>query len=155
MFVAGAPLLFARWANGFQKHTNKLPRFDPEVSNAAGGDADIIYYHSHWKLADDEALVINVKPPACDTWNFQLNNYWMESLDYRYFTICINMGSAQYEPDGSVKIVVAHSDPGIPNWLSTSHHNEGTMCWRWYRLAKGENPVEPQCEVVKFSALKK
>ncbi len=50
LFIAGAPLLFARWAKGFQKHTNKLPQFDPEVSNAAGGDADIIYYHSHWKL---------------------------------------------------------------------------------------------------------
>ena len=52
MFVAGAPLLFARWAKGFQKHTNQLPQFDPEVSNAAGGDADIIYYHSYWKLKD-------------------------------------------------------------------------------------------------------
>jgi hypothetical protein len=67
MFVAGAPLLFARWAQGFQKHTNKLPLFSPETSNAAGGDASIIYYHSHWKLADDEMLVIEVMPPACDT----------------------------------------------------------------------------------------
>ena len=47
MFVAGAPLLFARWAKGFQKHVNTLPQFDPAVSNAAGGDADIIYYHSY------------------------------------------------------------------------------------------------------------
>jgi hypothetical protein len=29
MFVAGAPLLFARWAQGFQRHTNRLPQFDP------------------------------------------------------------------------------------------------------------------------------
>jgi hypothetical protein len=153
LFVAGAPLLFARWANGFQKHTNQLPQFDPEVSNAAGGDADIIYYHSHWKLAKDEALVIQVKPPDCDTWNFQLNNYWMESLDYRYFNICINMGSAHYESDGSVKIVVAHEDPQMPNWLNTCSHSEGTMCWRWYRLADGESPVEPDCKVFKIKSL--
>ncbi|MFO7613085.1 MAG: hypothetical protein R6W71_00425, partial [Bacteroidales bacterium] len=43
MFVAGAPLLFARWAKGFKEHTNRLPQFDPAVSNAAGGDAGIIY----------------------------------------------------------------------------------------------------------------
>ena len=153
MFVAGAPVLFARWANGFQKHSNQLPQFDPEISNAAGGDADIIYYHSHWKLKNDEALVIHVKPPKCDTWNFQLNNYWMESLDYRYFNICINMGNAQYENDGSVKVIVAHRDPGLPNWLNTSSHNEGTMCWRWYRLADNENPIEPKCEVVNFKSL--
>lgn len=155
LFIAGAPLLFARWANGFQKHTNKLPQFDPEVSNAAGGDADIIYYHSHWKLEKDEALVIHVKPPKCDTWNFQLNNYWMESLDYRYFNICINMGNANYEADGSVKVIVAHTDPQIPNWLNTCSHPEGTMCWRWYRLTEGVKPVEPKCEVIKLKSLMK
>jgi hypothetical protein len=153
MFIAGAPLLFARWANGFRKHTNQLPQFDPEVSNAAGGDADIIYYHSHWKLENDEALIIRVKPPGCDTWNFQLNNYWMESLDYRYFNICINMGNAHYEADGSVRVIVAHEDPQLPNWLNTCSHSEGTMCWRWYRLAEGEQPVEPECEVVKIKSL--
>ncbi|MEI7723611.1 MAG: DUF1214 domain-containing protein [Bacteroidota bacterium] len=147
MFVAGASMMFARWANGFQKHTNKLPLFSPEVSNAAGGDASIIYYHSHWKLADHESLVIEVKPPDCDSWNFQLNNYWMESLDYRYFTICINKASAQYEPDGSVRVIVAHTDPGKPNWINTCGHREGTMLWRWYRLAEGDVQVEPGCRV--------
>jgi len=147
-FVGGAALLFARWAKGFQKHTNQLPLFDPAVSNAAGGDAGIIYYHSHWKLAEDETLVIEVKPPECDSWNFQLNNYWMESLDYRYFTVYVNKASAHYEPDGKVKVIVAHQDPGLPNWIGTCGHTEGTMLWRWYRLAPGEQPVQPQCKVV-------
>lgn len=149
MFVAGASLLFARWANGFRKHANRLPLFDPAVSNAAGGDAGIIYYHSYWKLEENEALVIDVLPPACDSWNFQLNNYWMESLDYRYFNVSINKASAVYEKDGRVRVVVAHRDPGMPNWLETAGHREGTMCWRWYRLAAGAEAVEPECRVVK------
>lgn len=148
MFVAGASMLFSRWAKGFQNHTNQLPLFDPEVSNAAGGDASIIYYHSHWKLADHESLVIEVKPPECSSWNFQLNNYWMESLDYRYFTICINKASAAYLPDGAVRIVVAHSDPGVPNWINTCGHREGTMLWRWYRISAGEQAPEPACKVI-------
>jgi len=153
MFVAGAPLLFARWAKGFQKHVNSLPQFDAAVSNAAGGDADIIYYHSYWKLKEDEALRITVKPPDCDTWNFQLNNYWMESLDYRYFTICLSKGNAHYEEDGSLIIYVAHQDPGHKNWINTCDHLEGTMCWRWYRLAEGNKPIEPQCELVTLKSL--
>jgi hypothetical protein len=155
MFVGGASLLFARWAKGFQQHTNRLPLFDPAVSNAAGGDESIIYYHSHWKLSPDEALLIEVKPPACDTWNFQLNNYWMESLDYRYFNICINKASALYESDGNVKVLVSHTDPGHPNWIQTGGHPEGTMCWRWYRLKPGAVQVEPACIVIKINDFKK
>jgi len=67
----------------------------------------------------------------------------MESLDYRYFTICINKASAHYNPDGSVTVTVSHKDPGVPNWIRSMRHNEGTMCWRWYRLGSGEVPVEP------------
>jgi len=151
LFVAGASVLFARWARGFQAHTNRLPLFDPAVSNAAGGDAGIIYYHSHWRLAEAEALYIEVQPPACDTWNFQLNNYWMESLDYRYFHICISRGNAHFEPDGSVRIYVSHHDPGHPNWIQTCGHREGTMCWRWYRLKGGAEIMEEvPCEVIKI-----
>jgi hypothetical protein len=150
MFVAGASLLFARWAKGFQQHTNRLPQFDPAVSNEAGGDESIIYYHSHWKLETDEALIIEVKPPDCDTWNFQLDNYWMESLDYRYFNICINKAGAVYEKDGSLKVIVSHENPAHPNWIQTCGHKEGTMCWRWYRLKEGADPVEPSCRVMKL-----
>jgi len=153
MFVGGAGLLFARWANDFKNHINQLPLFDPEKSNAAGGDESIIYYHSYWKLASDEALVIEVIPPACDAWNFQLNNHWMESLDYRYHNICINKQNASYEPDGKVRVLVSHQDPGLPNWIETADHSEGTMCWRWYRIHPGAEPVQPSCRVVKKNEL--
>ena len=153
MFVGGASLLFARWANGFKKHVNQLPQFDPETSNAAGGDESIIYYHSYWKLESDEALVIEVDPPNCDAWNFQLDNYWMESLDYRYYNICINKNDASYETDGSVRVIVSQEDPGRPNWIETAHHREGTMCWRWYRLHQGVLAVQPSCRVVKLTEL--
>jgi hypothetical protein len=155
LFVGGAAFLFTRWANGFRKHPNALPQFDPEVSNAAGGDDSIIYYHSYWKLDPEEALVIEVLPPACDAWNFQLNNYWMESLDYRYHNVCINKGGAHYENDGRVRVVVAHEDPEVPNWIETAGHTEGTMCWRWYRLQEGSAPVEPMCTVVQLAEWKK
>lgn len=153
LFVAGAPMLFAKWAKGFQKHSNKLPMFDPKVSNAAGGDANIIYYHSHWKLEEDQALVIHVKPPECDTWNFQLNNYWMESLDYRYYNICINSHSASLNDDGTATVIVAHRDPGIYNWIETAGHTEGTMCWRWYRPTSTP-PKEIDAQVLNFEDLK-
>jgi hypothetical protein len=148
--VAGASLLFARWARDFQRHSNQLPRFDQEVSNQAGGDPNIAYYHSHWRLGPDEALVVEVTPPRCDYWNFQLDNYWMESLDYRYFTVHLNKHTAAAEPDGSVRLVVAHRDPGLPNWITTAGHEQGTMCFRWVRA--DAHPV-PRTRVVKLAEL--
>ena len=148
--VAGASLLFAKWAKDFRSHTNRLPRFDQEKSNSAGGDPKIAYYHSYWSLETDEALIIEATPPECSTWNFQLNNHWMESLDYRYYTIHINKHTAVYEPDGSVRIVVAHEDPGIPNWINTTGHRYGTMCFRWVKAA---SHPQPETRVVKFSEI--
>lgn len=149
--TAGVPLLFAKWARDFQKHNNELPQFDPEVSLAAGGDPNITYYHSHWTIAQDEALVIEVTPPECEYWNFQLNNYWMESLDYRHHRIHINKYLAHYEDDRSVRLIVAHKDPGHPNWIETAGHTSGTMCFRWVRAK--ESP-QPQTRLVKLSSLR-
>ena len=150
--VAGASLLFAKWARDFQKHSNRLPRFDPDVSLAAGGDPNIAYYHSHWALGEDEALLVEVMPPECEYWNFQLNNYWMESLDYRYHRIHTNKHLAHYEPDGSVRIVVSHVDPNMPNWLETTGHDQGTMSFRWVRATE---PPEPKTRVVHLRELRK
>lgn len=151
-FVAGASMLFAKWANDFEKHYNRLPQMDPAKSNAAGGDKNIAYYHSYWKVAPDEALVIEVMPPTCRHWNFQLNNHWMESLDYRYFQIHVNKHSATYNSDGSVKVVVAHENLGFDNWIDTCGHSQGTMLWRWWHA---DAFPEPTCTLIKLSDYKK
>ncbi len=148
--VAGASMLFAKWARDFQRHVNELPQFDPAVSTAAGGDPNIIYYHSYWRLGPDEALLIEADPPECDSWNFQLDNHWLESLDYRYFRIHVNKHTAQYENDGSVRIVVAHEDPGLPNWINTVGHGCGAMSFRWIRATA--HP-QPRTRVVKLAEL--
>ena len=77
----------------------------------------------------------------------------MESLDYRYYTICINSQSAKLNDDGTVTVVVAHKDPGASNWIETAGHFEGTMCWRWYRPVTIP-PQEIETRVVNFDELK-
>ena len=72
------------------------------------------------------------------------------SLDYRHHRIHVNKHTATYEPDGSVRIVVAHRDPGLPNWIDTVGHESGTMCFRWVR-AQGH--PQPRTRVVPLSEL--
>lgn len=151
MFVKGSAQLFEDWAESFVPTTNEMAAADQAYCQAIGGDPNIFYFHSAWDIADDEVLVLEAaEVPDCQTWNFQLNNWWMESLDYRYHTIHINKHTAHYEADGSVKLVISHSDPGHPNWVETAGHNNGTMCWRWIG-AKDHPPVSAR--VVKLADL--
>lgn len=151
LFVTGCAQLFAQWSANLAQTTNQLPKFDAQAAESAGGVPHIVYYHGYFELAPDEALVIDVRPPDCDYWNFQLNNHWMESLDYRYFPITVNKHSAKYRADGSVRIVVAHEDPGVGNWIDTCAHARGTMCLRWVRAT--EHP-DPETRVVKLAELR-
>ena len=139
-FVAGTAELFCNWSEGFAQRPNALPPFDSAVAGAAHGDPHIRYYHGYFEVAPDEVLVIDLDPPSCDYWNFQLNNHWMESLDWRQNRIDLNHRTAALEGDGSVRIVVAHRDPGHANWLDPSHHVRGTMCLRWIRADRHPTP---------------
>jgi hypothetical protein len=151
-FVVGTATLFANWAEGFASHPNELRPMDPAVTGGAHGDPNIFFYMGYWELRPDEALVVEADPPACEYWNFQLNNYWMESLDYRYHHIHYNKHTARYRPDGSFRLVVAHADPGVPNWVDTAGHSRGTMGLRW---VKASSHPQPRARVVKVSELGK
>lgn len=151
-FVRGCAGLFKSWADGFREHVNELPRFSAKKATAAGGDPNIAYFHSAFRIQPDEVLVVEATPPACDYWNFQLANYWLESLDYRFYDIHVNKGTAAERPDGSIRVVIAHEDPGCDNWLDPCGHVEGTMCWRWVRA---ESHPQPSCRLVKLADFKR
>lgn len=112
----------------------------------AWGDPNQIFRHGTYDLADDEALVIEFVPPECFYWNFQVDNRWMESLDYRWLPVTVNKHSASYDPDGSVTIVVSATDPGFGNWMTTHGHSFGAIGLRWNQA---EQDVEPTVRVVK------
>lgn len=151
-FVEGTARLFADWAASYQPHANRLPPADQALCQSVGGDPNIFYYHSYWQLADDEALVIQVpKVPACDFWNLQINNYWMESLDYRFHDICVNKHTAHYDEHGGITLILSAHPPGLPNWLSTAGHAQGTLCLRW---VGAQEPVDPVTRVVKTDTLR-
>ncbi|MDG2325644.1 MAG: hypothetical protein P8L70_02830, partial [Halioglobus sp.] len=140
------------WSESFLATINELPPADQAYCQSIGGDPNIFYFHSAWQLADDEVFVIDAPEiPECQTWNFQLDNWWMESLDYRHHTIHVNKHTAHYNDDGSVRVVVSHADPGVPNWIETAGHNMGTMCWRW--IGADKHPLL-KTKVMKLADLK-
>lgn len=148
-FIGGTAALFIHWAETFKAgHFNTLDTVDQSMFFRAGGDPMIHYLHGWWELEDGEALEITTNIADCEGWNFQLNNIWMESLEYRYHPIHTNNALCDYNEDGTVTIVVSDKNPGYGNWLKTCGHRRGTMLFRW--TGADEHPV-PQTRVVKIN----
>jgi hypothetical protein len=152
MYAIGCAQWFADWVVAFRDKApvNSFHLPDEENHRLLGGDPNIRIWLGLWKLAPDEALVIEATPPECHYWNFQLGNIWAESLDYRFRRVHINNGSVKLRTDGSFRLVVAHEEPGVDNWMDTAGHDHGTMCFRWVRARSHPEPI---CRVVKAAEL--
>jgi hypothetical protein len=115
-----------------------------ETFGWAAGDAS--YAMGRFALDDDEALVVRGRSPACRFWNLCLWNPYLHTYDYRAGRVTLNGHQVQYEDDGSWEIVIAHRDPGHPNWIQTQGHTEGLLWFRWF--LPEHTPERPTTEVV-------
>jgi len=125
-------------------------RFGFDQALWGAGDPAALYHHGSWALREEEALLIEFTPPSCFFWNLQINNCWAESLDYLRYRIHVNKASAAVDHDGVVRIVIAHGDPGRPNWLNTVGHASGMMLARWIDSA---HAPEIQCSIKPLRSL--
>jgi hypothetical protein len=115
----------------------EFPRNAFNTINAAagatgGGMSTNLYAGGVFELARDEALVIeNVVKRQPQYTGFQLANLWGESIEYANSLGSLNGSQSEVDPDGVIRLVVAHRDPGVANWLDTTGHPEGFMTPRW------------------------
>jgi len=125
---------------------------DESFWKVSGSNPRTRFQEGYWAIADDEALVIELdRIPACSFWSLGLTNAWMESLDFRFSPINLNSASAQLDADGALRIVVAHQDPGVANWLDVAGHDHGAMLWRWNDLESV--PALPRVKLVQLTSL--
>lgn len=123
----------------------------PEVTHGwAAGDA--AYAMGSFDLADGEALVMRGRSPDCAFWNMCLWNPFLHTYNYDYERVTINGSQVRYEADGSWEIVVAATDPGHPNWVSTAGHRRGRIWFRWF--LPDATPERPSTSVVKLEELR-
>jgi len=111
-----------------------------------------ILYTGSWvnELGDDEVMIVEGTPPSARYWSVQLLSRWMESPDYRYHDVIFTQENTVLEPDGSFRIVIAHRDPGVPNWLDTTGLRSGNIT---VRAVKGEGSLDVRFRREKSSAV--
>jgi hypothetical protein len=123
------------------------PPFDGTAMGAAAENRPVM---GSFQLAPDEALVVEVEPPQGLYWSYSIGNPWWETIDYGRHQSSLNGHQAVVDDDGLLRVVVAHSDPGVANWLDTAGHSEGPIILRCVRTETAPVPttrVVPMADV--------
>jgi hypothetical protein len=107
---------------------------EPNAASGAtgGGQSTNIYAGGVYELEEDEALIVESRvkiPPQYI--GFNLANLWGESHDFANHQSSLNGMQMEVDEDGVLRWVVAHRDPGVPNWVDTTGHREGYLVPRW------------------------
>ncbi|MCX2980225.1 DUF1214 domain-containing protein [Halieaceae bacterium IMCC14734] len=131
---------------------NEFVRATSENLGGAISSEDNLYMLASYQLGDDEALMITVQPPQTRYWNLVAETRWHEIYDYLHRPTSLTLEQVEYAEDGSVEFVIAHADPGHPNWIDTSGHNFGFLTLRWLDSKEDLVPL-PQTRVVKWASL--
>jgi hypothetical protein len=140
------------WPEGFPKWKQlegKTNVYGPAAGSKAS-NPDGVNSICHWAVAPDEALIMELAPPPVYYWKFEIGNIWFQSMDYRFRLSTLNSHQAVLEEDGSLRVVIAHRDPGVPNWLDASGHSEGFVQLRCVLTDRGP---EIACRLVKLADL--
>jgi hypothetical protein len=91
----------------------------------------------HYRLADDEALVVRLERRQAAYLGFQLADVWGQAAPYVEKSGSLTQTQARPDADGSFTYVISLADPGVANWLDPSGLHSGTFCTRWQGLAPG------------------
>jgi len=100
---------------------------------------DNVYSMAPFVLAPDQALLIRGRFPKCRFSNVVLFNRFLQTLDYEERSISLNRAQTTLDGEGNFEMILAHRNPGRPNWLDTEGRPYGIMFWR-FQLPEGDIP---------------
>ena len=121
---------------------------DPKVvANNLPGPG-IGYSGVSFKLADDEAILIEGKDVPCRYWSCQVFDHYLQAGDYRHYPVAINNRQTVYDEDGSFRIYACGENPGVKNWVSTEGRHRGQVV---LRTLLAETDLLPEMSVIKIA----
>ena len=96
-----------------------------DADNKRGRAATTMY----WELADDEALILEFD--AHDgLWMLTNMGVFFNSMDFLYRPVSYTPSRTKTDADGRIRLVMAHRDPGVQNWLDTQGFRSGNLTYR-------------------------
>jgi hypothetical protein len=89
------------------------------------------YGMGNFQCRPDEAVIVEMRPPRCHHWSLSLANFWWEAVEYLSRQSSLNQHQTRLDADGCARAVIAHADPGVPNWLDPAGSARGTLAARF------------------------
>ncbi|MBV9996869.1 MAG: hypothetical protein JO127_16830, partial [Caulobacteraceae bacterium] len=88
-----------------------------------------LFTQMRWALKPDEALILEFE---------DFDGFWMltnegmfgNSMDFLYRPVSYTPSRTAVDPDGKVRLVMAHADPGFANWIDTQGYGAGVLTYR-------------------------
>jgi hypothetical protein len=119
---------------------------------AEGAAENMLTGGAYWRFARDEALVIEFDVPQATYWSYQVYSIgWFEPPDAANRVTSLNDQQAHIDDDGRCRVVLAHEDPGVQNWIDTWGYADGLVTYRWVRPTTAPTPVS---KLVKVDAVR-
>lgn len=123
---------------------------DPKLVRNNLPGPGIAYTGGWFRLAPDEAIVVEGRHVPCRYWNVQILTRYLESGDALHHKVGINDREVDLDDDGSFRIYAADGDPGTRNWISTEGYTNGQIL---LRTLLAQTPLEASFRVVKRSEI--
>jgi hypothetical protein len=134
---------------------NDINEPDPGAFGIEGaGIPTAVSSAGRYELDTNEAMIIETPVPDVVHGGIQLGNLWVESIDYQTRQTSLNWFQSTPDSDGIIRYVLAHEDPGVPNWLDISGHPRGGIFMRWQSPTDENYPEKPTVKVVAFEEIR-
>ncbi len=135
MFIDGS----LTWWNDFKEiQTTPNEIFEMTDDGTVQTPSQIRYLNGLVEIETNQALILEFDTKDEPSyWSWVLQNVWGETPDWRDRPIVLNNRDVERDSSGRVQIVVAHSDPGQPNWMDMSGHPRLLLSLRW----RGDSPL--------------
>lgn len=158
--------LTARYMRNYAENTTRWNRqatdkpantFDFTIDRDTDGALrNQIYIMGHFKLADDEALIVDVHLGGAKYFIAPITNLWGTTNEIVTRSSCLNLTQCAQNGDGTLTLVVSLADPGVYNWLDPCAMHEGLITLRWAEFEGGRPSaaLSAKGRIVKLNALR-
>lgn len=124
----------------FMNKPNTVTFLNPDASDW-GGHGGLSYGMGSIEIAQNEAALLEVTPPDCHFWGFQLGSIYWESMDWWRRQTSLNGFQAKCDSDGVFRCIISAKDPGVCNWLDTAGYSQVTIMGRWLHARDFPQPT--------------